>query len=452
MIDGSSFHRRDAQHEESLVSAHLQERSEVQRFSRELDAIRPEIDRMVRCIISLQSVDGVSPETWLQRAADCIREGAFAGQRSVAITVIDRPLPSPPAPVSTGRAGDSLRTRDEPMIFVAAAPDQGRAARLESQQRAVDRWLCAWLHHCNAGADVRANTPLLCGQPMASAAEASPSSDTRGTRSGVACHFGADLGYDWVHLAAGPVSIHRPHDRTVRTVAVAVWCCDPSGPGIGGFGPAAGGGGGPKSDAHSRLWHRLVLANLWTALTHRYSIYRERFDRNHRLLLDRLTPAQRRIAQLMLQGVTEREIANRISRSQHTVHEHVKAIYRAWNVRSRAEFMAVWLSAATVSPEVAGLRFGIADHGDDADMHTRRADADHHRGEQGADSLEDDHRPAAASDAAPASANTREGPAHRHDDDLDDDVFGPEVVTDPRLQPRRRDIPVKFEAPRRRPD
>jgi DNA-binding CsgD family transcriptional regulator len=42
----------------------------------------------------------------------------------------------------------------------------------------------------------------------------------------------------------------------------------------------------------------------------------------------------------LLGGASEKEIADRMGLSAHTVHQYVKAVYRAFRVRSRAELMA----------------------------------------------------------------------------------------------------------------
>lgn len=59
-------------------------------------------------------------------------------------------------------------------------------------------------------------------------------------------------------------------------------------------------------------------------------------------LLAQLTPSQRQVAMLLTENVSESEIAAIIQRSQHTVHDHVKAVFRAWGVHSRAEAIALW--------------------------------------------------------------------------------------------------------------
>lgn len=66
-------------------------------------------------------------------------------------------------------------------------------------------------------------------------------------------------------------------------------------------------------------------------------------DRIARLPLDNLSPAQREVFDLMLQGHHEMEIATRLDRSFHTVHNHVRAIFRTLGVHSRAELLAKML-------------------------------------------------------------------------------------------------------------
>lgn len=60
-------------------------------------------------------------------------------------------------------------------------------------------------------------------------------------------------------------------------------------------------------------------------------------------LLRVLTPVQRELLPLLVAGHPERDIARLSRRSIHTVHEHTKSIYLAWDVRSRMELREKWL-------------------------------------------------------------------------------------------------------------
>ncbi len=78
--------------------------------------------------------------------------------------------------------------------------------------------------------------------------------------------------------------------------------------------------------------------------------YAVRFVRPERLqisLLSKLSQTQRRIVPLLMEEKSERDIATAIQRSRHTVHEHVKAIYQAWDVHSRHQARELWLGRVT---------------------------------------------------------------------------------------------------------
>ena len=58
----------------------------------------------------------------------------------------------------------------------------------------------------------------------------------------------------------------------------------------------------------------------------------------------RLSVAQRRVFSLLLEGLSEKRIASRLKISLHTVHNHTTAIYRAFRVHSRSEFLVLALA------------------------------------------------------------------------------------------------------------
>lgn len=55
-----------------------------------------------------------------------------------------------------------------------------------------------------------------------------------------------------------------------------------------------------------------------------------------------LTPAQSRVYVLMLEGLIERDIADRLGISVETVHNHVGAIYKRKSVSSRGQLIFQW--------------------------------------------------------------------------------------------------------------
>lgn len=53
-----------------------------------------------------------------------------------------------------------------------------------------------------------------------------------------------------------------------------------------------------------------------------------------------LSEAQRRVLDLALTGLVEKQIARRLNISRHTAHNHLRAIYRILDVHSRGELLA----------------------------------------------------------------------------------------------------------------
>jgi DNA-binding CsgD family transcriptional regulator len=70
-------------------------------------------------------------------------------------------------------------------------------------------------------------------------------------------------------------------------------------------------------------------------------------ERREAALMDRLTPPQQSVAKLLLEGMTEAEAGKALHRSKHTVHDHVKSIYAAFNVQSRVELVLRWMELMT---------------------------------------------------------------------------------------------------------
>jgi|SRR5579872_93890 len=58
-----------------------------------------------------------------------------------------------------------------------------------------------------------------------------------------------------------------------------------------------------------------------------------------------LSPAQARVLDWLLEGYSEKQVAYKLTVSSHTVHNHVREIYRALNVHSRSALLAMFLSS-----------------------------------------------------------------------------------------------------------
>jgi DNA-binding CsgD family transcriptional regulator len=58
-----------------------------------------------------------------------------------------------------------------------------------------------------------------------------------------------------------------------------------------------------------------------------------------------LSRAERRVFDLLIEGMAEKQIGRRLHISQHTVHCHVRAIYQVFEVHSKSELLAQVLRA-----------------------------------------------------------------------------------------------------------
>lgn len=63
-------------------------------------------------------------------------------------------------------------------------------------------------------------------------------------------------------------------------------------------------------------------------------------------ILEALTERQHAVLNLVLAGYSEKQIAGRLHRSINTVHSHIRELYRQFDVQSRAELMAMFITAA----------------------------------------------------------------------------------------------------------
>ncbi|MFC0400156.1 helix-turn-helix domain-containing protein [Paraburkholderia rhizosphaerae] len=54
------------------------------------------------------------------------------------------------------------------------------------------------------------------------------------------------------------------------------------------------------------------------------------------------TPAERRVLPGLLDGLTEKQIAQKLDCSPNTTHVHIKSIYAKFNVRNRSTLTALW--------------------------------------------------------------------------------------------------------------
>lgn len=68
-------------------------------------------------------------------------------------------------------------------------------------------------------------------------------------------------------------------------------------------------------------------------------------------LTRQLSPAQVAVLRFLLAGYSEPEVAEKLNRSRHTVHDHTKAIYAALNVETRVQLLLLFAAPpSAVSP------------------------------------------------------------------------------------------------------
>jgi pSer/pThr/pTyr-binding forkhead associated (FHA) protein len=67
-------------------------------------------------------------------------------------------------------------------------------------------------------------------------------------------------------------------------------------------------------------------------------------------LVKKLSPGQVQVASLLLRGLTDKQAAERLYLSRHTVHTHVKRIYKLLGVQSRAQLLAKYLGGTKGLP------------------------------------------------------------------------------------------------------
>jgi len=59
-------------------------------------------------------------------------------------------------------------------------------------------------------------------------------------------------------------------------------------------------------------------------------------------LTQQVSPAQHRVLELLLEGMTEPAIASKLERSRHTVHDHTKTIYASLKVSNRVQLVLMF--------------------------------------------------------------------------------------------------------------
>lgn len=69
----------------------------------------------------------------------------------------------------------------------------------------------------------------------------------------------------------------------------------------------------------------------------KFERFAEALVSNRRDLSEQVPPTAKKILALLVAGLSEPDIAERLGRSRHTVHDHVKRIYARFKVSNRVE-------------------------------------------------------------------------------------------------------------------
>ncbi|MFM9957779.1 MAG: helix-turn-helix transcriptional regulator [Phycisphaerales bacterium] len=88
-----------------------------------------------------------------------------------------------------------------------------------------------------------------------------------------------------------------------------------------------------------------------------------RLERARAALMARVSPAAHAVLPLLADGFSESEIGKQIFRSVHTVHDHVKQIYKALDISSRIELRDLWMGTSQPTPDRPGSAVPSRTHG-----------------------------------------------------------------------------------------
>lgn len=95
-----------------------------------------------------------------------------------------------------------------------------------------------------------------------------------------------------------------------------------------------------------------LMGSLTDAMARAYEHRFLRLERVRAELLGRISAAAHPVLPLLAEGYSEAEIGKRVYRSVHTVHDHVKQIYKALGIASRIELRDLWMGNAEVRSRV----------------------------------------------------------------------------------------------------
>jgi len=145
-------------------------------------------------------------------------------------------------------------------------------------------------------------------------------------------------------------SLHFNEMRIPLGIDDAIYTFHPLGPGkqMTGLGINRELGGGAFSKRENKL-----ISLLHEALTPFYHYLNGRLQSPAAV---QFPPMMDRVLRLLLAGKSEKQVAAELQRSRHTIHDHVKIIYRRLGVGTRAELLARCMNPAPTRPRSVSNR------------------------------------------------------------------------------------------------
>lgn len=254
---------------------------------------RDHLNGLTDCILEMSRIRAAAPSGWLTAAADIVR--ARLAPRQI-VSLWD------------GKGADASRWE-----FVHLGVSANQPAD-------VERWNRQFMHTL----DDAGITPGLVARSVQSSVSGRVSrgryetDDERRTFEA----YARRLGVESLDYFGGPIGTGQPHSGAGRTLFLSIWSAN-------------------QVAAEDAL-KQAALQQAWRAAENLYVDAMSNGMGHMASLLGRLTPGQARVAQLLAEGLSKREAAARLNRSEHTIHDHTKSIYHVLEVGTRAEFMALW--------------------------------------------------------------------------------------------------------------
>jgi len=254
---------------------------------------RDHLNALTDCILDMSRIRAAAPSRWLSAAADIVRT---------------RLAPRQIVSLWDGKGADASRWE---FVHLGVSADQPAE---------VERWNRQFMHTLD-DAGITPGVVAQVVQATVSGRLARGRHETEDERRTFEA-YARRLGVESLDYFGGPIDTGHPQSGAGRTLFLSVWSAN-------------------QAAAEDAL-KRAALYQAWRAAQNLYVGAMTNGMGRVAALLGRLTPGQARVAQLLAEGLSKREVAARLNRSEHTVHDHTKSIYRLLDVSTRAEFMALW--------------------------------------------------------------------------------------------------------------